>query len=190
MFPGGRVDPEDYEAGVDPAEADAAQVLAAARQAAARETSEEAGLAIDPAELVWFAHWTPDVTTTRRYATWFFAGRAPEGDIVIDDGEIRAFEWVSPGDVIARHRARAAELLPPTWMTLTDMQRDATVEALLARFSAREPAVYVTKIARDAQGVRVAMWGGDAGYDSGDPELHGTRHRLRMLDEGWELDRS
>ncbi len=57
VFPGGRIDPEDYPGGVVSDDDDA--VLTAARNAAAREAMEEAGLAVDPETLVWFAHWTP-----------------------------------------------------------------------------------------------------------------------------------
>ncbi len=35
----------------------------------------------------------------------------------------------------------------------------------------------------------VALYAGDAGYDSGDATLPGRRHRLWMLDEGWRYER-
>ncbi len=57
VFPGGRIDPEDYPGGEASDDADA--VLTAARNAAAREAMEEAGLVVDPDSLAWFAHWTP-----------------------------------------------------------------------------------------------------------------------------------
>ncbi|MFI5046106.1 MAG: NUDIX domain-containing protein [Acidimicrobiia bacterium] len=188
VFPGGRVDPGDYTSGVDPARADDVAALDAARRAAVRETDEEAGLTIEAAMLVWFAHWTPSVGATRRFATWFFAARAPEGAVVIDDGEIRAHEWVAPGDVIGRHRAGEVSLLPPTWMTLTELARGASVDDLLVRLGARPPVHYVTKVARTSDGVTVAMWGGDAGYDDNDPDVRGRRHRLWMRDGDWELE--
>ena len=52
VFPGGRVDPGDH----DPASPDDLDL--AERNAAAREAQEEAGLVIDPADLVRFSHWT------------------------------------------------------------------------------------------------------------------------------------
>ncbi len=57
VFPGGRIDPEDYPGGTPSTAPDA--VAAAARTAAVREAMEEAALAVDPDGLVWFAHWTP-----------------------------------------------------------------------------------------------------------------------------------
>ncbi|MEZ5557675.1 MAG: NUDIX hydrolase [Pseudomonadales bacterium] len=70
VFPGGRIDPEDY-----PADGD---LDVAARNAAVRETLEEAGIASRPEQFVYFAHWTPPPSTPRRFATWFCrSGRGP-----------------------------------------------------------------------------------------------------------------
>src|SRR5213079_991706 len=77
VFPGGRIDPDDYPSGTPTT--DDAEVAAAARTAAVREAEEEAGLVVDPESLVWFAHWTPGPLAARRFATWFFMARAPEG---------------------------------------------------------------------------------------------------------------
>lgn len=63
VFPGGKIDVDDY---VDPDDHDTA-----ARQAAARETTEEAGIEIPTEAFVWFAHWTPPPSTAKRFTTWF-----------------------------------------------------------------------------------------------------------------------
>ena len=34
----------------------------------------------------------------------------------------------------------------------------------------------------------VALWHGDAGYDTGDPTIEGDRHRLLMLPDGWRYE--
>ena len=86
-----------------------------ARRAAVREAEEECGLVLGVDDLVAVSHWTPPPVTPKRFSTWFFVARAPEGAVTIDDGEIREHMWVSPQDAIAqrdqaRHRARAADL--------------------------------------------------------------------------------
>ena len=58
VFPGGRIDPEDH-----PEDGDMDQ---AARNAAARETQEEAGLISAPESFVFFSHWTPPPSTPKR----------------------------------------------------------------------------------------------------------------------------
>ena len=51
VFPGGKIDAADY--------ADKEDVDQAARNAAARETKEEAGVEVDPNSFFQIAHWTP-----------------------------------------------------------------------------------------------------------------------------------
>jgi 8-oxo-dGTP pyrophosphatase MutT (NUDIX family) len=188
VFPGGRVDPQDYPPGRE-ADDDGDVRLVAARNAASREAMEEAGLTVDPGGLVWFAHWTPESSVPRRFATWFFAARAPAGAVVIDDGEIRDHEWVAPGEVLRRHHAGEIQLLPPTWMTLTLLSRRASVDDTLRHMVDAAPTVYVTKLGRRDEGA-VAMWEGDAGYETGDVDRPGPRHRLWLDASGWRLEHS
>ena len=187
VFPGGRIDPDDYPRDVVD---DDERTFEAARNAAAREALEEAGLVVDPTSLVWFAHWTPPSAghNNRRFATWFFAARAPTGTVVIDDGEIREHLWIRPIDALRRRDDGEILIIPPTWMTLHMLAEAASVDDLLAGMRAGEPAVYVTRIGR-AGDTPVSMWVGDAGYDDGDANKPGPRHRLLMGEGGWTLER-
>ena len=175
--------------GVERTSADDDAKLAAARNAAAREALEEAGLEVDASALVWFAHWTPEASVPRRFATWFFVARAPEGAVTIDDGEIRAHEWVAPAEVLRRHDAGEISLFPPTWMTLRLLAQQISVDDTLGRLDAEDPSVYVTKIGR-VDGVPTAMWHGDAGYEDGDAERPGPRHRMWLDAAGWRFEQS
>jgi 8-oxo-dGTP pyrophosphatase MutT (NUDIX family) len=187
VFPGGRIDPEDYPAGEVSTDADA--VLTAARNAAAREAMEEAGLVVDPDALTWFAHWTPGVIgATRRFATWFFVGVAPEGQVVIDDGEIRDHQWIRPADAIARRDAGEVELVAPTWVTLHRLCAFADVEAALAALGRSEPEYFASRVG-DFEGRHFIVWAGDAGYDDLELGRPGARHRLHVLDSGWVYER-
>ncbi len=172
VFPGGRIDPEDYPGGTPSTEPD--EVAAAARTAAVREAMEEAGLVVDPGGLVWFAHWTPGPLATRRFATWFFMARAPEGVVVVDDGEIHEHLWIRPVEAMARRDAGEIELIPPTWMTLHMLTGEPSVDAAIGTARANEPRIYVTRIARVDGGI-VSIWQGDAGYDDGDAVKPGPR---------------
>jgi len=184
VFPGGRVDPEDY-----PADAPD-DVEAAVRVAAAREAEEEAGLQCDPEAMVPFSHWTPPMVAIKRYATWFFAAEAPSGAVTIDDGEIHESVWARPTDTLARRDAGEVELAPPTWVTLDRLSRSETVAEALAEARNAPVEAFVTAIAKQGDDL-VALWHGDAGYESGDASSPGPRHRLVMsTTTPWTYDRS
>jgi 8-oxo-dGTP pyrophosphatase MutT (NUDIX family) len=194
VFPGGKVDPEDWPAGA-PTDSPVDE-LAAARTAAVREAEEEAGVAIEPDGLVWFAHWTPPPMAPRRFATWFFVAPASEAhDVVTIDGhEITEHAWLRPSVVLERHAAGDVDLAPPTWVTLHRLTAFATVEDALADAGGRPPDVHVTQIGR-TEGGAVALWAGDAGYpeaEDGRPDVDavGPRHRLWMTKGAWRYERS
>jgi 8-oxo-dGTP pyrophosphatase MutT (NUDIX family) len=182
VFPGGRVDPGDWPDDPD-------DVATAGRNAAVREAAEEAGLEVDVAALVPFAHWTPPPEAPKRFSTQFFVAPAPSGAVTIDDGEIRDHMWVSPAGALRRRDALEIELAPPTWVTLHTLAASGTVADAIDAARRTEPEHFTTKAAVTDEGV-VVMWHGDAGYDDGDATLPGARHRLWMVDTGWRYERT
>lgn len=180
VFPGGRIDPEDH-----PEDGDIDQ---AARNAAARETQEEAGLISAPDDFIYFSHWTPPPSTPKRFATWFFASLAEGHEVEIDGGEIQDHQWLKPADALARHAAGEIDLAPPTWITLYQLSLAADAQSALARLGSNAPRIYETRLGKRADGIRVAMWHGDAGYDSHDPDADGARHRLVMSAGGFSFE--
>ena len=181
VFPGGRIDPGDYKNGDD--------LEAAARFAATREAEEEAGISPASHQFVWFAHWTPPASTARRYATWFFAGEADIDEPIKDDGgEIEVHAGINPGAAMKKHGAGEIDLAPPTWVTLYELSRYEPTAAVLEHLASREPKVYETHVAERSDGIRVAMWHGDVGYASWEPDLEGERHRLVMASGGFTFE--
>ena len=64
-------------------------------------------LVIDATDLRVFAHWLTPTGAPRRYDTWFFVARAPDGqDGAHDDAELVASEWIRPPDALGAPRAR------------------------------------------------------------------------------------
>lgn len=181
VFPGGKVDPEDF--------VDDGDIVVASRRAACREALEEADLVVDETTLVPFSHWMPPTVVPRRFSTWFYVTAAPGGDdgvVTIDGGEIVDHLWVTPEEALARHAAGEVMLVPPTWVTLKHLSVFASTADALDAIGSREPRFYLTKMA--SKEPPVVMWHGDAGYDSGDLEADGPRHRLAMVPGGWHFE--
>jgi 8-oxo-dGTP pyrophosphatase MutT (NUDIX family) len=182
VFPGGRIDPEDYPSGR------ADDVDAAARRAAAREAREEAGLVVDAATLRHFAHWTTSVGAPKRFATWFFAGRTSGGEVRVDGGEISEHRWLRPDEALAAQRAREIELPAPTFVTSTWLAAVGSASEALALFASRPVERFRPRIQPHAEG-RISLYEPDVAYSNGDLERAGARHRLWMLRSSWRYER-
>jgi 8-oxo-dGTP pyrophosphatase MutT (NUDIX family) len=91
VFPGGGVDPADQRA----------TEVETRRVAAARELLEEAGIAVDPEELVWTSRWITPAGLPKRFDTYFFLARARDGaEAVINRDEAVDVTWITPGDAL------------------------------------------------------------------------------------------
>lgn len=181
VFPGGRIDPQDRVAEAD-SEVDTA------RRAACREAFEEAGIEVSPSDMSLFSHWTPPQMAAKRFSTWFFATGAPTGDIAIDDGEIRAHRWFRPADAMAARDGGEIELAPPTFMTLFRLAGWPDVASALRAIDSEPIEFFHTKITSAGDDL-VALYHGDAGYETDDPGCEGLRHRLVMARSGWRYER-
>ena len=178
VFPGGRIDPEDYPESSD--------VNIAAQHAAVRETLEETGITIGGDAFAWFAHWTPPAGTPRRYATWFFASILETDQVIAVDGfEIQNHEWIQPAEALARHAAGEIDLAPPTRITLHQLALHEPAAALWQVLKDQPVRVYETRIRKDKDDRRIALWAEDAAYAGGEVDQSGPRHRLVLDPDGF-----
>lgn len=179
VFPGGRIDAED--SGSDGEEG-------AARRAASREAREEAGLVVDPAQLVQISHWTTPEGLPKRFATWFFLGAADATQVRVDGGEIHAHAWLSPQAALEARRAGEIELPPPTFVTLATLLDRRSVADAVAAARAKTPLSYLPRVVR-VEGGACSLYPADAGWEQRDPMRAGARNRLWMLESGWRYER-
>jgi 8-oxo-dGTP pyrophosphatase MutT (NUDIX family) len=180
VFPGGRIDPEDY--GDAPDDLDRA-----ARRGAAREAMEEAGVEVDPHALVHLSNWTTPEISPKRFATWFFVGPVIGGNEVADGAETDALQWFRPDEALDAHKAGAIELAPPQYVTLLDLRAFATVDEAMTAIDKAESIDYLPRIHFiDGEGA-VCIYPEDVAYDDfAQLDAAGARHRLYLRDSGWD----
>jgi 8-oxo-dGTP pyrophosphatase MutT (NUDIX family) len=83
--------------------------------------------------LTLFAHWvTPDIEP-RRFDAYFFLAVEPEAQDASHCGrETTVGTWIRPGEALTRGRHGEIALPPPTWTTLRQLEKFATVDAAMA----------------------------------------------------------
>ena len=183
VFPGGKIDPDDS--------AKAANEDEAAKYAAARETKEEAGLDLPLDNFLWFSHWVPPENQKKRFSTWFFVTHSNSNqEVHIDGGEIQKYQWIHPKLALEKHREGSIDLAPPTWVSLYQMSKFASVADTISELSKRKPRFYKTKIVKNLEGTRTALWEGDSGYPQSSGESSDATHRLIMSSDGFVFEHS
>jgi 8-oxo-dGTP pyrophosphatase MutT (NUDIX family) len=127
VFPGGAVDELD---GTDEA---------GFRACAVRELREEAGIEIEPEELVPYSRWiTPRVVPTR-FDTRFYLALAPAHSPPKPDGsETVEAGWFAPGAALDAHARGKMELVFPTIKHLESLLRYRTAPEALEAARQRE----------------------------------------------------
>jgi len=175
VFPGGRIDDEDWHDGDD--------ILRAAARAAVREANEEAGIDLDVNSLVHLSNWTTPEISPKRFATWFFAAPAGAGiaEAVADGVESDAVRWFRPVDALAERNAGEIELAPPQYVTLLWLRDHADVAAAIAGAAAGTPIDFTPRFHFLDGGGAICVYTGDVAWDDlAQIDAPGPRHRLLM----------
>ena len=189
VFPGGKIDPQDYAA-VAPDLQGEQREIAASLHAAVRETEEEAAVRIAPEQLVLISCWTtPTLGDRPRFRTWFFVATMNDQEVVVDGQEMLEHRWLSIDEAVSQQAVREFGMLPPTYNTLLDIQPYSTVDSALAALRQQALRVYNPKLL-PAEGGFISLYEGDAGYESADISAKGARHRLIVDHNGYRLERS
>jgi 8-oxo-dGTP pyrophosphatase MutT (NUDIX family) len=183
VFPGGRIDPEDYADTPDDLEA-------AARRAAVREAKEEAGVDVDGSALVHLSNWTTPEISPKRFATWFFAGPVAGGNEVADGAETEALQWFGADEALAARASGEIELAPPQYVTLLELVQYRNIHDALAGMAAAPIVEYAPRFHFIEGGGAVCVYTDDIAYDDlGLLDADGPRHRLYLRDDTWDYIR-
>ena len=176
VFPGGRVEAQDLVGSE-------ARSDATARNAAIRETREEAGLEIADTRLETISRWITPPVSPRRFDTWFYIGVLGDHEEVTPDGEeMIGHRWIEPSAALAAYETQELSLAPPTFVTVTWLSEFANAAHAAESLAARDLITFRPRITKRENGEIVMLYPGDAGYERSDAELDGARHRCRMVD--------
>ena len=135
VFPGGKADPEDIKKQVidkDLLSLNDEEKQMVARQTACRETLEEAGLDINADQLIPFSRWITPESMKKRFDAFFFLSQHTTGEIIIDDGEIQDYRWLSAKQALSENENGRLPLPPPTYLTLLHLADLNSFEELTA----------------------------------------------------------
>ncbi|MFZ3454762.1 NUDIX hydrolase [Arthrobacter sp. 7Tela_A1] len=196
VFPGGRVDPEDYEAAGLPRPEESAENrhleadLAAARIAGVRETAEETALELAPGSLVDLSCWVPPLQAPKRLRTWFFLAAYPGGEVRLNPGELIDYAWLAPVDALQLHRGGKMLLVAPTFVTLTLLQQFQDVAAAVEHAAGAAPETFSSRLLDGYEPDAVIAWHGDEQYPAEGAGQPGDRHRLVMRGSDWRYERT
>lgn len=142
VFPGGRVDPEDYQTTLEvppnhelawaKTALPSAETLAAT---AIREVAEECGVLLAPADLVPWDNWVTPPGGRRRFDVGFFVTAVPAqqsehwGNATTE--AVRS-AWESVADLLVAEIAGTVRLMPPTKTLLTELAGFASCAEVVA----------------------------------------------------------
>ncbi len=183
VFPGGKVEDADRAAPDEP-------IDSVARRAAVREAEEEAGLVLPTDALRPLSRWITPPLRSRRFDTWFYlAAVEREVAVRVDGGEIGSHRWFAPEEALDHHRRREIVLAPPTFVTVTWLLEHRGAAAALEVLGRAEFLTFQPRICPREDGIACILYPGDAGYEVGDPDRPGPRHRLWATADGYRYER-
>ncbi|MFD0199720.1 MULTISPECIES: NUDIX hydrolase [Saccharothrix] len=141
--------------------ADTAAFAAARAALVARELSlaqflASEGLVLRADLLRPWANWLTPEEEPRRYDTYFFVAVLPSGQRA-DGATTEASDavWQRPGDALADRKAGRRALMPPTWVTLSELDELGSVAAVLA--APRTVSKVIPKLVREGDVLRVVV---------------------------------
>ena len=154
------------EPNVDPSGWDDAREALVRRDLAFSAFLSKRGLAIQSDLLAPWAHWITPRFEERRYDTWFFVAAVPAGQEPQDvSGEADRAVWVRPADAVTAAQRGEADMLPPTWIVLSELASYGSVKEVMVAAAGRIIKTTMPGWRDDGEVVRVLL--------PGDPEFPG-----------------
>jgi 8-oxo-dGTP pyrophosphatase MutT (NUDIX family) len=192
VFPGGILDPEDYEPGIERfiqgidrkqanriiTDMSHPEKALGAWIAAIRETFEEVGVLIARKKdgillagdcLRYFSHWLTPEPLPLRYDVRFFVMEVPSQQSIAHDGvELTDHVWLRPSVALRDYEMGKIDMVLPQIMTLVELSRFQTVAQVIASVRRRDIPANLTKI-KHIDGQKVEVMPDGSVYESRPP---------------------
>lgn len=137
------------------------------------------------ADLVVMARWITPEAEPKRYDTWFFAARAPEGqDLRPHPDEASEAAWLRPGDVIAEAMAQRQFLAPPTLYVLEQVSAYSAAEAAFHEIQSSPTPVCRPVMELKGEGIQIYL-PGDPQHPDPTPAYPGKPTRVVYSGNRW-----
>jgi len=96
--------------------------------------------------------WLTPVFEPRRYRTWFFVAKLPDGQVTRDvSSESSSVTWTGAMDAVEQVERRVIGMMPPTWLTCLDVAQHADPDAVLAEARTRRVEMYTPEVVPDGE---------------------------------------
>lgn len=91
--------------------------------------------------------WLTPVFEPRRYRTWFFVARLPEGQVTRDvSTESSEVAWLSASEAVTQVEQEQILMLPPTWLTCLDVAQHPGPDAVLDEAQGRTIEMFMPEV--------------------------------------------
>ncbi|MBO0841550.1 MAG: NUDIX domain-containing protein [Nocardioides sp.] len=145
-------------ADVSSAEWEADRVALESRDLSLTDLLTRRGLVLRSDLLAPWAAWTTPVFEPKRYATWFFVARLPEGQVTRDvSTESSSVRWQAPADAVAQVESGELGMLPPTYLNCLELAAFGGIEAVLADAARRHLAMFTPEVEAVDGGFALSM---------------------------------
>lgn len=91
--------------------------------------------------------WLTPVFEPRRYRTWFFVARLPEGQVTRDvSSEASLVTWAGALEAVEQVEAEQLLMMPPTWLTCLEVGQHPDPDAVLAEAQGRRVEMFMPEV--------------------------------------------
>ncbi|MFT4081732.1 MAG: NUDIX hydrolase [Nocardioides sp.] len=116
------------------------------------------GLALRTELLGIWSAWTTPAFEPRRYRTWFFTARLPQGQVTRDvSTESSSVAWLAAGEAIAAAERGELGLMPPTYLNCLELSGYADAAAVIAATRDRSVEMFTPEAEPVADGLVLSL---------------------------------